>query len=417
MTQATAPPTNYRWFVLINGILVFTFAFGFGWTYIVMLVAEVLGDLGLDLSSWASLWAAISFGTLVSAVAGGALGDKFGVRKIVGLGVTLMGATLVMRATATDFYSLYAWMFLFGVALALTFPNVPKALGMWFTPEEFGMANGVTQAGYGVGAALALLLTPLVLETVGGWRNLTFILGFLTMGIGGVWFATVRDKVTEPATAKRVQSGVEPDPVRSSEPIGALVAMRQVLRIRDIWILALCHMLFLGGYIGVIGYAPTYFTTIQGMSAADAGFVVSLIMWAYVVGAVVIPSVSDKIGLRKAFYFPGMFLAGACMVVSAFVLDVPLWITAILWGIGGGAAALAFVVPLEMEGVGPSLAGSAVGIAITAGYLGGVLAPVIGMWLVDVNPVTGFFFWGSCYMASAVLFLALKETGPRSRRA
>ena len=412
MTDSQTSAGSYRWLVLANSVLVFTFAFGFGWTYIVMVVAQVLADLELELSSWATLWSAISFGTLVSAVIGGALGDRYGVQKIVGLGVVLMGATLIMRATAGSFGSMYAWMFLFGIALALTFPNVPKALGMWFAPEEFGLANGATQAGYGVGAALAAVLTPLVLDSVGGWRNLTYILGFATAAIGVLWFLTVRDRVPE-----SVESAGQESSQDQPEQLGALAAMRQVLKLRDVWILSACHMLFLGSYIGIIGYAPTYFADVQGMSAAAAGFIVSLILWAYVVGALAIPSVSDRVGLRKAFYFPGMFIAGACMVISAYVLGAPLWITALVWGFAGGAAPLAFVVPLEMDGVGPSLAGSAVGIAITAGYLGGVLAPIIGMGLVAITPVAGFYFWGGCYMLSAVLFLLLKETGPRVRQA
>ena len=401
----TQAPSSYRWLVLANGVLVFTFAFGFGWTYIVMVVAQVLAELELEMSDWGMLWAAISFGTLVSAMIGGILGDRYGVQKIVGLGVVLMGVTLVMRATASGFGSMYVWMFLFGVALALTFPNVPKALGMWFAPEEFGMANGVTQAGYGAGAALALALTPLVLEPVGGWRSLSIILGVATAVIGVLWFMTVRDRPHEPDEAE-------------AGHLGTVAAIRQVLSIRDAWTLAVCHMLFLGGYIGIIGYAPTYFVDVQGMTSATAGAVVSVIMWAYVVGALVVPSVSDRVGLRKRFYVPGMFIAGACMVLSCgYALGVSLWIVALMWGFFGGAAPLAFVVPLEMEGVGRRLAGSAVGIAITAGYLGGVLAPVVGMWLVGLTPVAGFYFWGGCYMLSAVLFLLLKETGPYIRTA
>ena len=402
MTDTQAPTEGYRWVVLASSVLVFTIAFGFGWTYIVMVVAQVLADLELELASWATLWSAISFGTLVSAMIGGALGDRYGVRKIVGLGVVLMGVTLLMRATATDFSSMYTWMFLFGIALALTFPNVPKALGMWFAPEEFGLANGATQAGYGVGAALALALTPLVLEPVGGWRTLTTILGGATIAIGVLWFVIVRDRAPEPSKA-------------GAAHIGTLAAIRQVLSIRDTWILAVCHMLFLGGYIGIIGYAPTYFADVQGMTPATAGIIVSLVMWAFVVGALVLPSVSDRVGLRKRFYSPCMFIAGACMVLAGYALGTPLWIVALLWGFFAGAAPLAFVVPLEMEGVGSRLAGSAVGIAITAGYLGGVLAPVVGMWLVSFTPVAGFYFWGGCYMLSALLFLLLKETGPYIR--
>ena len=404
MTDTQTTAGSYRWLVLANSVLVFTFAFGFGWTYIVMVVAQVLADLHLEMTDWGMLWAAISFGTLVSAMIGGILGDRYGVQKIVGLGVVLMGVTLVMRATASGFGSMYAWMFLFGIALALTFPNVPKALGMWFAPEEFGMANGVTQAGYGAGAALALALTPLVLEPVGGWRALTTILGVATAAIGVLWFMTVRDRPHEPDEAE-------------AGHLDTVAAIRQVLSIRDAWTLAVCHMLFLGGYIGIIGYAPTYFVDVQGMTSATAGAVVSVIMWAYVVGALVVPSISDRVGLRKRFYVPGMFIAGACMVLSGFALGTPLWIVALMWGFFGGAAPLAFVVPLEMEGVGRRLAGSAVGIAITAGYLGGVLAPVVGMWLVGLTPVAGFYFWGGCYMLSAVLFLLLKETGPYIRTA
>ena len=185
----------YRWWVLAASVLVFTFTFGMGWTYIVMVVPQVRADLGLSLADWGSLWSAIAFGTTLAAIVGGVLGDRFGIRRIVGLGVVLMGTALVLRATATGFLSMYVWMFLFGIALALTFPNVPKALGMWFPPQEFGLANGVSQAGYGMGGALATVLTPLVLGLLGGWRSLTYVLGFASVGLGVLWLLTVKDRV------------------------------------------------------------------------------------------------------------------------------------------------------------------------------------------------------------------------------
>src|SRR6266436_4315776 len=80
----------YRWWVLVNTFLIFTVAFGMGWTYIVMLVSQVLQDLGLELTNWGALWSAISFGTMLSAIVGGALGDRFGIRLSVGLGVFFM---------------------------------------------------------------------------------------------------------------------------------------------------------------------------------------------------------------------------------------------------------------------------------------------------------------------------------------
>ena len=404
---------GYRWWVLTNSFLVFTFAFGMGWTYIVMAVSQVMTDLDLTLTAWGQLWAAVSFGTMLSAILGGAVGDRFGIQRSVGLGVVLMGTMLVFRATASGFASMYAWMFLFGVALALTLPNVPKALGMWFPHEEFGLANGVAQAGYGMGAALATVLTPLVLEPLGGWRNLTYVLGFASIGLGVLWFLTVKDSApVEPTT----EGPNGTDGTVATEPaLGAVAAVQKVLRIRDVWIVAGCYMLFLGGYIGVIGYASTYFVAEQGMTPAASGFVISLVMWAFVVGSLTLPALSDRVGLRKIFFFPGMLAAGICMLLAAYATGTSLWLVAIVWGFTGGVAPIAFVVPLEMDGVGPFLAGSAVGVALTAGYLGGVLAPIIGMSLVTMNPIAGFVFWGGCYALSACLFLVLKETGPRAR--
>jgi nitrate/nitrite transporter NarK len=392
----------YRWWVLTNAFLIFVTAFGMGWTYIVMLVSPVLQELELEMSDWGTLWSAISLGTVLFAIIGGVLGDRFGIRLSVGLGTIFMGVFLLLRGTATSFSSLYVWMLLFGLALAVTFSNVPKALGMWFPPEEFGLANGVTQAGYGVGAGLATVLTPLIVDAVGGWRPLTSVLGAATVALGVLWIITVKDRLVTT--------------VQSAEQLGFGASLRRVLQVRDVWIVAGCYFLFLGGYIALIGYAPTYLVSVQGMTAPAAGVVLSIVMWVFVAGAFVFPTMSDRVGLRKAFYVPCMFATGVLIIAGAFLLGVPLWVVAAVWGFTAGAAPIAFVVPLEMVGVGPALAGSALGVAVTAGYLGGFIGPLICARLAEVSPVAGFAFGGVCYVFSALLFLSLKETGPRMRR-
>jgi hypothetical protein len=55
--------------VLTNTFLIFTFAFGMGWTYIVMLVSQVLQDLGLALTDWGALWSAIALAIMTWGVA------------------------------------------------------------------------------------------------------------------------------------------------------------------------------------------------------------------------------------------------------------------------------------------------------------------------------------------------------------
>ena len=125
---------SYRWWVLINTFLIFAVAFGMGWTYIVMLVPPILQELGLNIADWGTLWSAISFGTVLFAIIGGVLGDRFGVRLTVGLGVFCMGGFLVLRGTASSFATLYAWMFLFGIAWPSLLPTSPRRWGCGFHP-------------------------------------------------------------------------------------------------------------------------------------------------------------------------------------------------------------------------------------------------------------------------------------------
>ena len=121
--------------------------------------------------------------------------------------------------------------------------------------------------------------------------------------------------------------------------------------------------------------------------------------------------------MRRIVVGPAVAVAGVCILLAAFLTGLPLWMTAVLWGITAGAAPLAFVMPLEMKGIGPAMAGTAIGIVVTAGYLGGWLSPIIGMGLATSQPLAGFVFWSGCYLVAACLFALVKETGPKARAA
>jgi nitrate/nitrite transporter NarK len=186
--------------------------------------------------------------------------------------------------------------------------------------------------------------------------------------------------------------------------------------VRDVWILATCYLLFLGGYLGIYGYLPTYLVQEQGLRPEQAGPTVSLLLWGFVVGALVLPLWSDRRGVRRTVFAPAMMLAGALAFCAAFPTGPSLAAVMIAWGFAAGVVPLLFVVPFETPGVGPALGGAAVGLALTAGFLGGFISPLIGMQLVEIHPLLGFAFWGSCYAAAGLLFLRLRETGPKGTK-
>jgi CP family cyanate transporter-like MFS transporter len=390
----------YRWWVLASVVAVNILVTGAAWNHVIMVVPELLGDLGLELDAWGTLWSGIPLGVLVFSIPAGVLCDRFGVRRALGVGLALVGVCLLLRAQAQSFASLLATMVAFGVSLSLVLVNFPKAVAGWFPAEELGLANGASQAGVGLGVGGASLLTPMLVGPIGGWRSLTEVLGYVTLGLAALWLVSIRDPRVEAAV-----SGEAPRPLDS---------FLGVMRLRDVSLLALCYMLYMGGYLGAMGYLPTHLQTAQGLSGEAAGAIILVGSICFIIGSLVLPTVSDRVGLRRAVYLPGMLVGGLAILAVALVAGAPLVVAIAAFGFGTGVVGLLFVIPVELPGVGAARAGSAVGVATTAGFLGGALSPVIGMSLVAASPVSGFGFWAACLVGSAFLILAVRETGSRA---
>lgn len=397
MPEAAPSPT--RWWVLANVVVINVLVTGGAWNYVIMVVPQVVADLGLEIGDWGTLWSGIALGILLASIPAGALGDRFGVRFVMGGGLVLTAAVLWLRSVATDWTSLYLALVGFGAALSVVLANFPKAIGVWFPPSELGLANGLAQAGVGVGLGAAAFFTPLLVEPMGGWRGLTQLLSAASLGLAAIWMLGVGDRVQDP---------------RDPESAGLVASIAAALRVREVRLVALCYLLYVAGYLGAIGYLPTYFAEEQGMSPSAAGAVVSLGPWSFIAGSLLLPTLSDRIGLRRRVYLPGMLAAGLALFAAAHVLGASLAFAMATLGFASGVVALLFVIPVETEGIGQELAGSAVGVTTTAGFLGGALSPPIGMALVGASPVLGFGFWALCFAASALLVLAVRETGPRA---
>jgi len=389
-----------RWLVLSNVVAMNFLVTGMAWTYVVVLVAPILQDLGLGLRDWGTLWSGLSMGALLGALPAGALGDRFGVRRVVAAGALAMAATLGLRAVGSGFATVLAAMVLYGVTLSVVSANLPKALGTWFPPAQLGFANGIALGGNGGGQGLAAFAAPLAIAHVGGWRGLTSALAIAVAALALIWLLTVRDRAGAHA---------------ASDSGGILAGLVAVLRIRAVWLVAGSYLCFLAGYLGVVSYLPTYLVSVRGLAPAEAGGMLTIVLAAYVVGSLILPGLSDRLGLRRAVYVPGILVAGAMVFASSELVGLPLVLVMAVWGLAAGAIALVFAVPLELPEIGPALAGSAIGATLLAGFLGGFLSPMIGLAIAERHPLRAFLFWAGCYLASALLFFLLPETGPGRR--
>jgi MFS family permease len=397
MTSQPGTKAPSRWWVLANVVLVNVVVTGIAWNYVIMFVPEVMADVGLALSSWGAMWAGIPLGVLLFSMPAGAFGDRVGVRAALGSGLLLAGATLAARAGVSGAIGLFTSMLGFGLALALVMSVFPKAIAQVFPPGELGMANGAAQAGVGVGLGSATILAPWLSELFGGWRGLSGALALASALLGVLWIATFRDPQ---------QTGPRSEGLHSEA-----VSLLEVLRIPTVRWIAISYALYMGGYLGAVGYLPTHFTTAHGMSSESAGAVMSLGPWAFVLGSVLLPTASDRVGRRRAVYLPGMLIGGLALFAASVSTGAPLAVSIAVLGFGTGVVGLLFVMPVEAEGVGERFAASAVGAITAAGFLGGSLSSTLGMPLVQHSAALGFGFWTACFAASALVIVRVRETG------
>lgn len=406
---------SYRWRVLTMASLVYFAVYGLSYMCMPALFYEMSQKSSFHLNQLLLAWGMVPLAGLIANISAGMLGDRFGPRLVCGLGLiacTIFGAS---RALSGNFPTLMIVMFLFGCSIPLIMVNVPKILGMWFPPQQLGLANGIALASAGGGSALALLISGTILSpALGGWQNVLYLWGGLTALLAILWLLTVRDKHIDKAMPL------------SRTSVSIFAVLLSLLRKRQILILCLIYLFFMGGWLGSMGSIPFLLEEVRGWSAASAHGLVSMFAWFFVLGSLVLPAFSDRVGLRRLILSVGFLVCGVSSFLSLFLAALlpaswAIWVLIAIGGFFAGGVPLAFVIPLESPGVGPEIAGTAVGMIFSVGCVGGFIFPFLNGLISGPSPGVSAIIYIAllCYVigfgSAAVLVWLLKETGPKLR--
>jgi MFS family permease len=398
--------TPFRWVVLLLAVLVNLFANGMSLGCMPSLYGEIIKDIPMTYAQWGTVWGASFVPMMIFTLIGGMCADRIGTRTIVGLATIVMGIFGIGRAFAQDFNQLFLLMLLIGVASSFLMPNLPKSLGLWFPSSELGLANGFLVAGICIGSGTALMLSGVYLSPLmGGWRNVMWFYGLISIVLGALWLWIFREG-----------QSFSPNHHEASQKFAFLEALSIVIRVRDLWFLMASRFCIVGSLIAVIGFLPEILVS-KGMKPNLAHLSSSLIYYANIVGVIAIPVLSDKFGLRKIFIWPFSIL-GALFVISLGRFEgMACLIICALLGLIVGFIPLMVTLPMEMEGIGHSYFGTALGLVGTIGNLGSFVAPILGGKIIDLTgkPWIAFIFWGMLMVIGALFILFMKETGCKTK--
>jgi cyanate permease len=237
--------------------------------------------------------------------------DKYGIRIGVGIGALFTGIFGLIRGFAGQDYHLLL-IAQIGIAVGQPFilNAITKLAARWFPIEERATAAGLGTLAMYIGILLGMTLTPYLIigSGIGGMLYIYGIISILT----SVFFIIL------------IKEGPPTAPCSSDQEERSLVldGFRQTLRTRDfIWLMII---FFIG--LGVFNSVTTWIEDIlrpRGFSATQAGFTGGIMILGGIVGALIIPILSDYYKKRTPFII--IALIGATLGLAGITFATSYW--------------------------------------------------------------------------------------------
>ena len=279
---------GYRW-VVLGAFMFINLAIQLLWiTYapITGLAAEFydVSDLQIGLLSMIFMIAFIPFSIPASWVI-----DTYGYRIAVGIGAVLMGIFGLTRGIAGTSYSLVLWSTI-GIAIAQPFllnawTTVPAK---WFPVESRATAVGLVTLANLVGAALGMVLTPALTETM-SISTVQLIYGGIAAFSSVLFLILARERPPTPPCA----------PEQETRAL-MLDGLKHALKIKPFLYFLIVSFIGLGIFNGLTTWIEAIIRP-RGFTPTDAGTLGALMLAGGLIGAVVLPALSDKHRRRQPY--------------------------------------------------------------------------------------------------------------------
>ncbi len=370
-----------------------------------------------EMSESQSLWVVdaylVLFGGLL--LLAGALGDRFGRRRILAIGLTVFTFASIAVAFSPDANFLIIGRGLQGIGGALVLPQTLSTLTAVFPRQERSKAFGIWAGAMGIGmalgpflggtlvdqidwsavfwvpaplSALALLGLTIVPSTKSVLHTRLDVPGALTGSVGmlalvfsiiegiprgwddPVILATITVAVTSLTAFLIIER-------RTEQPLLPLAFFKQ----RD-FVGAMVGMFFIMfALMGVLFYLPQFFQLVQGVSAAESGLRVMPLAVVMIVCAPIAGFILPKIGPRFLLFWAPTIHGGGCLLILGLVLavDTPYWMIglALAWLGIGGSLHMPATTDTSMAAVPVDMAGKASAVTTTGQELGGTMSIAI----------------------------------------
>jgi len=327
----------------------------------------------------------------------GSLGDRYGTKKLMILGLLVFIAGAFWRAFSTSFMTLCISGLVMGFALATLNSNSTKILRLWFPGRAMGSAMGLYVCGASLGAGAALKIGPVFANSTAAFM----VCGYAAVVALVVWVLLFR---------------THPDGEKSKEgPL--LPQMKVVMKDKNVWLISIMILFIFGcsttgqTYMnaGLAEYASGNISAASSLSAVSTIFVA--------IGSIFMPLIFAKFKkLRPVMFIFCLALCAILCLVFILPFGVPTLVLFLFMGLFlGGILAMAKTIPALLPNIDPRNLGAVGGIQSTFQNLGAwivagyIIAPICQA-VIPGNLYFGIYIGcGICSLLAGLTVLLLPE--------
>lgn len=349
--QITAPRMSGRWLVLAV-LFAARVTMAFQFQAVAALSPLYRDDFGVGLSDIGFLIGIYLAPGLIIALPGGAIGRRFGDRRVILCGMVLMLLGAAIMLVSQSWQGQIAGRLVAGTGGVLLNVLMSKLVVDYFDGREIATAMGIFINSWPVGIAAALLILPIVATDNG------LTLALATVAITSLCGLALFAFGIKPVSAEAAK-GPAAIPLVGAPLTATLIA-------GAIW------GFYNGALSMIFSFGPTLLVE-RGWSLAQASSTTSITLWLVAVSVPLGGYLADRLGRRDAVMLTG-FVVFAFLLLIAPHTDNVVLVFALL-GLGGGLSAGPIMsLPAQVLEAGTRAVG--MGIYFTLFYVGVVFAPL-----------------------------------------
>ncbi|XP_058109275.1 probable anion transporter 3, chloroplastic isoform X2 [Magnolia sinica] len=367
----------------------------------------------------------------MSPIVGGVLVDYYGGKLVMAWGVALWSVATFLTPWAAEnsLCALLAMRVLLGIAEGVALPSMNNMVSRWFPRTERSRAVGIAMAGFNLGSAIGLLLSPIIMAQAG-------IFGpFVIFGLSGflwvlVWLsATSSTPDRHPQISKyeldyilsERKKPLMPTTSKKPERTRVLPPFRLLLSKMPTWALISANAMHSWGYFVILSWMPIYFNMMYRVDLRRAAWF-SAVPWAMMAVLGYVAGVASDMLIRKGssvtftrkvmqsigFLGPGFALLGLNAATNPSIASA--WLTVAV-GLSSFSHA-GFLVNLQE--IAPQYAGVIHGMSNTAGTLSAIMGTIgAGFFVERMGSFRGYLMFTALLYFISALFWNIFATGER----